>query len=48
MKRTHVIGAAFTLLVVSLVMFPLNLKAQEEEPTSGARRSQQSSPFDVG
>jgi hypothetical protein len=48
MKRTQQIGAVFTLLIVSLVMVPINLKAQEEEPTSGARRSQQSSPFDVG
>jgi len=39
MKRTNVIGGALTLLVVSLVMVPMKLKAQEEE---------KSSPFDVG
>lgn len=38
MKRTHVIGAVFALLAISLVMVPVNLKAQEEK----------SSPFDVG
>ena len=31
MKRTQKIGAVFTLLVVSLVMVPMNLIAQEEE-----------------
>ena len=39
MKRTNVIGAVFSLLAISLVMIPINLKAQEEEKTS---------PFDVG
>jgi hypothetical protein len=48
MKRTQKIGAVFTLLVVSLVMVPMNLKAQEEESTSGARRSQKPNRFDVG
>ena len=48
MKRTQKIGAVFTLLVVSLVMVPMNLKAQDKEPTSGARQSQKSNRFDVG
>ncbi len=39
MKRRHASGGELTLLVVSLMMVPLNLKAQEEES---------SSPFSVG
>ena len=39
MKRSHVEGGVLLLLMVSLMMLPMNLKAQE---------TKQSSPFDVG
>lgn len=39
MKRTHVIGTVLTVVLVSMLMVPVNLNAQEEE---------KSSPFDVG
>jgi hypothetical protein len=39
MKRTHVTGGVLLLLAASLMMVPMNLKAQEEA---------ESSPFDVG
>jgi len=48
MSRKDLFSGVVALLMVSMIYSPMNVNAQDEEPSQRARRSQKSSPFDMG
>ncbi|MCK4751586.1 MAG: hypothetical protein KAT15_31230, partial [Bacteroidales bacterium] len=48
MKTKDLFGGVLALMMVSMVISPVNLNAQDEEPSLRAGQSQSSSPFSTG